>query len=438
MKSKIKFILLIILTCLRFFADAQDPFKIAEKNKKVGGYFGAVLDHNLIMCDGSKIYEDPLNIHLESSDVQRFARKQYKYVLPYSISKRSIDLYECGREKYCVYFELLPISKTKSELSKCISVNSKNPDVIEGHIQPLSIFGYDIMLRNNVIYRSSSIPALGYDQPLIVDFALDSLTAHQFHSHLISDKALKLRYVAMVKLTSKATFEHLFKKVEESEVFREFISPVSVSGNLISVAQKMLVEKALKAELKTTLIIDKDAGITFDKFMDLFFDQLFKKNTKRIISFEQLAEEELVDFNGDRFGTDKIKHFASKIKTTSEKELDKLYQETYDNLYKKDDKTIKNIRAGLKIFGKFKINGKYDKTKKRFLKEHLKETFKNKENFRDFFEQSFEYEFDGVKYVPKGINATEVIDLSSKIEFEKLFQYISVDHAYKIFELTIK
>lgn len=434
MKFILKLIVSITLACMCLLVNAQDPFKIAESNKKIGGYLGAVLDHNDIMCGGSKIYEDPLNIHLESSDVQRLAKKQYKYVLPYSIDKRSIDLYECDSE-FCIYFELMPDAKAKETLAKCISVNS-NPDVREGHIQPLTILGYEIMLRNNVIYRSSSIPTLNYDQPLIVDIALDSLTAHQFHDHLISNKLIKLRYVAMVKLSAIATFEHLFKKVEQSEVFREFISPVS--GNLITVAQQMVAEKALRAELKTTLVIDKDAGVNFEEFMDLFFELLFKKNTKHVISFEQLAEDELVDFKGDRFGTDKIKHFASKIKTTSEKELDKLYKETYDNLYEKDDKTIRKIRAELKIFGKFKINGKYDKTKKRFLKENLKETFKTKENFRDFFEESFEYEFDGVKYMPKGIKATEVINLNSKIEFEKLFQYISVDHAYKIFELNIK
>lgn len=441
-KKVLKSLLLVsLLISIYFDSTGQgiDIFKEDQRLNDVSGNMCAVLDYNDLEINGMKVYEEANNLHTPKSTMLHYAKKDYRYRLELYIKKEDgkplVDLYSCGDGNYCVYFEIHPKRVDKNISYDHIKYNS-NPDVRMDNIQPLCNLGYQLYFQGEEIYRNYNTAGKSFDRNIIIDTELDSLTAHNLQRHLLNGRALKLNYVKYVKLTSKATFSHNLEIYQESYAYREFISPVE--GKQITVAQKMFIENALKTYMRTEIIIDKNSGVTFDQFIDMFFGLLFVDNAKNLVSFEELATSRLVDFNGKRYATDEIEHLALNTRNMSDKSWEKEHKKIYDNLYLKDNNTETDVTSNINILGIFDLDFSFDREKKRYLKKHLKDTIEDKDKARDIIENSFDYEFDGTQYIPKSIIGNEVVNITNNKEFKKLFEVISIDQDIRSTELIIR
>ncbi len=368
------------------------------------------------------IFEAGENVRCGNNECKKYYYSPYFYISKF---------YADSTKSFKLRLEIMPSYPERSDIIRYIQ--GVNSQVKPTNINPICITGFNVYCENAKAFFSQGLAGITVfeNKPFgaVLQFSNKSDITEAVSLLSTGFSPIGFSYRIGMKLTTRNNFEFNESSIAESDVYKDFFSPVE--GKTIWIAKKQIGNSALKRELKIKLITEINSSLNgqissvnvriqkqMDDFINLFFNDYSKTST---ISFEEIekgtgAAKNLEDFTTDkRYSTDLLKKIAYKAKNSSNKEWESYYENSLKKLFS-EDKTSQRDAGGGGWFKAFGLKGNYSRKTTDNLKKEYDALTKNSKKLKDFFENSFDYEKEGEEWIPKGIISTEIISAKSNIK----------------------
>lgn len=398
----------------------KSPMTIANEGVRDGGFSQecTVLDYNSaqIDLDGQSvvIYESGQNGRLFQNDPDLERRKQYVYDAGYRLTDVR---YKSG--KNTVSLTLSPNLPDKTKLVQALKGHRINVYLTPANLNPTCMLGYELRYEGAETYEvncaggnpmnQAIYPTLTFPTPEEAAEAASDLKEGFNRLHFAYAVALIQSHMTGINASTK--------NILKSEAYRDFVSPVRDS--LITLNHARLVTAEIIRETNTDAYMEGDNPFLSHIFTDMW-KQLVAVENQQIITFEQIANgtgaaQYLEDFEKNkRYATDEIEHIARDAEHLTDDEWCRKYKDKFRRDIDKMKKSNWNGGGGFSIGKLFGINGSHTRGKESRLIDQLEKVTSSEDCGKQVFKDAFHYEFDGKKYVPKGIIAHEFSQSMSK------------------------
>lgn len=251
-------------------------------------------------------------------------------------------------------------------------------------------------------------------EPIFSELAFLSLAeAQTAYDDLIAGSSfVEFRYaVGKDNLAGFAKVSADQERIFNSNAYRDLISPVA--GRTISIFQAYVAAAAVRQELRSDVAIGGETDQLLRAFGDAW-SELLGFERKIPVGFEQPAAHQLVDLNSNRYATDLIRRLSEDTERLSDYDWCLKYRQELKRHLEDAKKSHKSGSGGVNVWG-IKVSGDGGSSYDRRFVNHLEELLAQEDcgGIKKHFKESFV--FEGEKYIPKGIYATEFTQSQSEI-----------------------
>lgn len=389
----------------------QHPMDMAGGMDNTWSHSYAVSDVGLLYYNlkGFKIdiYE-AANIKLSRASQKKYFYEP-RYRIRYANGRPMIRLnYSAARPT--VFVEIEPMLPEREDIVQYIYYNC-NHHVQSYNVQPLGLLGYEITYPGATVFRKDCAAGVAMDQPISATLEFPRGGAQEAYRELLTGQSLHLSYAIRMHLSQLYELAINEKAISESQVYRDFISPVL--GRTIFAMQANIATTAIQREITVNVILE-GGNETMKILFDDLWNRMFNAMEQDTILFENLArgsnaEQILIDFGHDkRYATDYIKKLAMNAKNMTQYEWDRQVVRQLQTELEKSHKKESGGGGGFNIGSIFGISGNGSSKSEQYLYDALLSLFTNSDKGKQFFENSFSYEQEGEVWIPKGIIAHEL------------------------------
>lgn len=435
-----------MLTCLQLaqtFAQKVNPMEAAAGiDPKVFSHNCAILDHGKQAYNfggnTTWVYESANNARIFSSDANGNSKKEYAYEAGYKLGAVTLDAKNAR-----IWFELLPSLPDKMDLVRAMKGHRGNVDVSPNQLQPACMLGYELSYPGAQIFRQDCGGGKPVDEKLkpYLQFSTPEEASDAYGSIANSAGAVSLTYAFALSSSQNIGLSETMKSILQSQAFRDFISPVM--GKTISLFQARIMEAAMLKERNTEVYREGNDPFSEKLFLD-YWRELMDIEHKQVVTFEELANgtgaaRHLANFENDpRYRPDEEYRIATDAKQLTSDEWRRKYHDEFKRKIGNYRKAGGGGGGGFSIGKIFSINGNGNGNSEKRIVDELEKMVETEDCGKKFFEESYKYEWDGKRYIPKGIIASEFSKALSEAETKYTFigRVYNFSVQQKTFELS--
>ena len=352
------------------------------------------------------IFEEAGNVNLRPPHV--LAQKRYRYIPPFKVKWVDIrTARDSGMANVRVVF--VPIIPDHSILFSYIK-QEINPRIQKSNLEVACIEGYSLRYFSDT-FKEEDLSTSAFNK-LSVFFKVPFHLANEIRSDFQRGIGIELSFKVLMKyacnsqIDLKNTFDQL------SSTIRDFSQESEFNGVNYDVTGFNLfrLDNSVKRYIKGKIILDCVTDTTDPDIFDTFFKEILASGVDRTIGFEVLEKEDaLININGDHYKPDVVRQIAVDAKELSHKE--------FHDKWKHDFKEKKSAegKGSIDIVKIFNMSGNAKSSSER---EDLKYS---EQDFKDIWEGSFSYSWNGEKWIPKGIKVYDNISLDNSDELKEEF-----------------
>lgn len=357
--------------------------------------------------DGSitYIYEQAVNTNLRPPN--KLAQKRYNFIPPFKVSE--VEIFpNSDTSKAFLRAVFTPVPPDKQLLVQFIK--NRNPFLQENNLQAACLEGYSLRYFFGTFKDDNLNTSM--ENSFSVHFEVPYEYASTFKQDLRRGVGIELRLQVLMKYACNNQFDINGSYDAISNIVRDFKQSTHFNGINYDVTgyNRYEMSKSLQRKISGKIIIDCEANQNTTSVINSLTKSLIQTGIEHIITFDLIEREQtLIDLNGNQYSPDLMRRLATDVKQLSESQFHKKWEHELEN---------KSSKSGGGNFGfkGFSLGGKGSKTnetKKRTLSD---------EEFKEQWENTFKYEWEGEKWIPKGFKVYDNVAVKGKDEIIGEFQ----------------